>query len=103
LERGRSYVRNGLVIDLQAHMVTAPQGSQERTHFCSPELTQRVRMCLWSFGQISRYLTCPKATIPLFDCGNHSSPRPGFRETWPQSAVNDGHKATAPWRGAQRH
>ena len=32
-----------------------PQRSQERTHFCSPELTQRVRIGLWSVGETSRY------------------------------------------------
>jgi hypothetical protein len=31
-----------------------PQRSQERTHFCSSELTQRVRMDLWSVGETSR-------------------------------------------------
>jgi hypothetical protein len=34
--------------------------------------------------------------------GTIPSPRPGFRKTWRQPAVNDGLQATAPWRGAQR-
>jgi hypothetical protein len=50
-----------------------PQRSRERTHFRSSELTQQVRIDLWSVGQTSRYPTCLQATIPLFDCGNHSS------------------------------
>ena len=49
------------------------QRSRERTHFRSSELTQQVRIDLWSVGQTSRYPTCLQATIPLFDCGNHSS------------------------------
>ena len=50
-----------------------PQRSQERTHFCSPELTQRVRIGLWLVGETGRYPTCLKAIIPLFDCRDHSS------------------------------
>jgi putative transposase len=64
-----------------------PQCSPERTHFCSSELTQRVRMDLWSVGETSRYpTTCLGATIPLFDCRNHSS-----APTWvPQDMTSDG-------------
>jgi hypothetical protein len=66
---------------------TGPQCSEERTHFCSSELTQRVRMDLWSVGETSRYpTTCLGATIPLFDCRNHSS-----APTWvPQDMTSDG-------------
>ena len=56
-----------------ASVADAPQRSRERTHFRSSELTQQVRIDLWSVGQTSRYPTCLQATIPLFDCGNHSS------------------------------
>jgi hypothetical protein len=61
------------VVHLGALLLHSPQRSRERTHFRSSELTQQVRIDLWSVGQTSRYPTCLQATIPLFDCGNHSS------------------------------
>ena len=57
----------------QARFMTDPQRSPERTHFCSPELTQRVRIGLWPMGWNSRYSVRSEATIPLFDRRNHSS------------------------------
>ena len=67
---GRTDLTLGLVGGLIA---ISPQRSQERTHFCSSELTQQVRIDLWSAGQTSRSRTCLQATIPLFDRRNHSS------------------------------
>ena len=80
-----------------------PQRSQERTHFCSPELTRRVRIGLWSVVETKRYPTCSKAIIPLFDRRDHSSAPTWVPPRLRQPSVNDGRKATARLRGAQRH
>jgi tetratricopeptide (TPR) repeat protein len=85
VERGLAIRETALGPD-HPSTATSLQRSQERTHFCSLELTQRVRMDLWSVGQTRRYPTCLQATIPWFDCRNHSSV-----PTWvPQDMVSAG-------------